>query len=154
MADVELRAELSPPPVSPARLDDLCREIDRIAELVLTGAQEAPAAIAAFNAATGHAYRAPDFAEYDGSRSREDFAREAARPSWPRVPGITRAELAEIVRRILAVDPECGFYLRLLEANVPNPAVSDLLFRPPAALADATVEQLVDAALRHRPIAL
>ncbi|MEU6232807.1 hypothetical protein [Kitasatospora sp. NPDC047058] len=150
---MELRAELSPPPVSPARLDALCREIDRIGELVRTGSPGAPAAITAFNAATGHAYTAPDFAEYDGGRSVAGFAREAARPAQG-LSDITREELAELVRRILAVDPEHHFHLRLLEANVPHPAVVGLLFHPPAALAGATAEQLVDAALGHRPIAL
>lgn len=46
------------------------------------------------------------------------------------------------------------FYLRLLEANVTHAGVSDLIFHPPAGLLDTSAEQIVDEALRYRPIAL
>jgi hypothetical protein len=72
----------------------------------------------------------------------------------PRVPGITRDELAEIVRRLQAADPETDYYLRLLEANVAHPGVSDLIYHPPAELRQASAEQIVDTALSYRPIAL
>ncbi|MEU2631392.1 hypothetical protein ABZ641_30955, partial [Kitasatospora sp. NPDC007106] len=45
----------------------------------------------------------------------------------PRVPGITRDELVEVVRRLLAVSPESDYYLRLLRANVSHPRIGDLL---------------------------
>ncbi|CAM5242216.1 hypothetical protein SXANM310S_04078 [Streptomyces xanthochromogenes] len=51
-------------------------------------------------------------------------------------------------------DPESDFYLRLLEANVPHPRVRDLVFHPSDDLEDAFAEQLVDEALKYRPIAL
>lgn len=146
--------ELTPPPVSPHRLDELCREILRIADLLLGGAANAAEEIAAFNARTGHHYTALDFAEHDGGRSLADFALEAARPAAPRIAGITTGELVEIVRRVLAGGPESGYYLRLLEANAAHPRVADLIFRPPADLRDAAAEQIVDEALRYRPIAL
>ncbi|MFD9216874.1 hypothetical protein ACFVY9_28030 [Streptomyces sp. NPDC059544] len=101
---------------------------------------------------TGHDYRALDFAEYDAGRSLEEFAREAARPAWPRVPDITRVELAEIVRRVLAADPESDYYLLLLEANVLRPGVSGVIFSP--LFQDASAEEIVDEALKYRPIAL
>lgn len=103
---------------------------------------------------TGHDYTAYTFTEYWRSRDLEDLAREAARPAHPRVADITRDELVEIVRRILAVDPEIDYYLRLLEANVLHPAVTDLIFHPPDGLQDASAEELVDKALTYRPIAL
>ncbi|MFC5833794.1 hypothetical protein [Nonomuraea insulae] len=56
-----------------------------------------------------------------------ELARDAARPDRLKVPDITREELAEIVRRIMQADPE---------------------------LQDATAEEIVDAALSYRPIAL
>ncbi|MFD7989279.1 hypothetical protein ACFV4M_38700 [Kitasatospora indigofera] len=151
---MDLRPELLPPPVSRERLDEVCREIERIADLVAARAEGADAAITAFNATTGHGYGVPDFAEYDGSRNLEDFAREAARPARPRVPDVTRDELAEVVRRVLAASPESDYYLRLLEANVPHPRVGALLFDPPAGLRDASAEQIVQKALEYRPIAL
>ncbi len=79
---------------------------------------------------------------------------DAARPARPRVADITRAELVEIVRRLLSADPEYTHYLRLLTANVAHPGVSDLIFRPSDDLQGASAEESVDEALRYRPIAL
>lgn len=151
---VDLRAELMPPSVSRQRLDELSRAISRIADLVLCGSERADAEVTAFNARTGHDYMPLDFVEYDGSRSPAEFALQAARPAPPRIADVTTEELAEIVRRILAGDPQTDHYLRLLEANVPHPRVSDLIFHPPAGLLDASAEQIVDEGLRYRPIAL
>jgi hypothetical protein len=150
---MDLRPELLPPPVGSQPLAEISREIEKISGLLCCG-EPAEAAIAAFNEMTGHDYDAADFAEYHGWRRLEDFAKEAARPVHPRVPGITRDELAEIVRRLQAADPETDYYLRLLEANVAHPGVSDLIYHPPAELRQASAEQIVDTALSYRPIAL
>ncbi|MEU6242274.1 hypothetical protein [Streptomyces sp. NPDC047024] len=151
---MDLRPELLPPPVSPRRLDALCHDIERIAELLLRGAENADDEIRAFNAETGHHYVALDFTEYDGSRSLREFASEAARPARPRITDITTDELTELVRRVLAASPESGYCLRLLRANVPHPRIGDLIFHPPADLRDASAEQIVAEALAYRPIAL
>ncbi|MEY2248460.1 hypothetical protein AB8A21_36980 [Streptomyces sp. BF23-18] len=151
---MDLRPELLPPPVSRQRLDDLCAEVERIADLLETRPEAAGEAIGAFNAMTGHDYVALDFAEYHGSRSLEEFGTEAARPARPVVADITRDELVEIVRRLLTVSPESDYYLLLLEANVSHPRVIDLIFHPSDDLQDASAEQIVDAALKYRPIAL
>ncbi|MCM1976043.1 hypothetical protein [Streptomyces sp. G1] len=151
---MDLRPELLPPPVSRQRLGELCAEVARIADLLAARPEAAGEAITAFNAMTGHDYLALDFAEYDGSRSLEEFAREAARPARPVVAGITRDELAEIVRRLLTASPESDYYLRLLEANVSHPRVSDLVFHPSGKLHGASAEQIVDEALKYRPIVL
>ncbi|WP_330462085.1 hypothetical protein OIB37_35055 [Streptomyces sp. NBC_00820] len=151
---MDLRPELLPPPVSRQRLDELCVEVKRIADLMEAGAEMADEAIAAFNAMTGHDYVALDFAEHDGSRSLEEFAREAARPARPVVADITRDELVEIVRRLLMAASESDYYLRLLEANVSHPRVGDLVFHPSDNLQGASAEQMVDEALKYRPIVL
>jgi hypothetical protein len=151
---VDLRPELLPPPVSRQRLDELSCEIDRIADLVADRSEDAGEAIRAFNAMTGHDYTAYDFVEYYGSRSVEEFAKEAARTARPRVADITRDELVEIVHRILAASPESDYYERLLEANVSHPRVSNLVFHPSDDLQDASAEEIVDEALKYRPIAL
>jgi hypothetical protein len=148
---MDLRPELLPPPVDPQRLAELSHEIERISGL---RGEPAGAAIAAFKEMTGHDYDFSDFAEYYGWRDVEDFAKEAARPVRPRVPDITRDELVEIVRRLQAADPETDYYLRLLQANVADPHVSDLLYHPPAGLGQACAEQIIDTALSYRPIAL
>ncbi|MFI6053439.1 hypothetical protein ACIBCO_25560 [Streptomyces violascens] len=150
---MDLRPELLPPPVSRQRLGELCAEVMRIAELLETGPELAIEAIAAFNEMSGHGYVALDFAEYDASRSREEFAREAARPARPVVPDITRDKLVEIVRRLLTAGPESDWYLCLLEANIRHPRVSDLVFHPSDDLQDASAEQIVDEALKYRPVA-
>lgn len=139
--------------MSRERLDELCAEIERIAGLLEAGPKAAAEAIAAFNTRTGHDYVARDFADYDGSRSLEEFGREAARPVRPVVGDITRDELVEIVRRLLVADPESDYFLRLLAANVLHPRVSDLVFHP-LGLQDASAEQIVDEALKYRPVAL
>ncbi|MEW2131895.1 hypothetical protein [Streptomyces sp. NPDC005435] len=151
---MDLRPELSPPPVSRQRLAELCDDIERIAGLLLRGDESAEDEIRGFNAKTGHAYVALDFTAYEGSRSLREFASEAGRPARPRIADIVTDELVEVVRRILAGSPETGYYLRLLQANVPHPRVGDLIFHPPAGLRGASPEQLVDEALGYRPIAL
>jgi hypothetical protein len=151
---MDLRPELLPPSVDRHRLDEMCEEIERVAGLISLGGAAALAAVAAFNERTGHEYSFIDFTEYDGWRSLEEFATEAARPAWPKVPDITRDELVEIVSRILADDAETEYYLQLLEVNVAYPQVYGLIFHPPAELEDASAEAIVDAVLRYRPIAL
>ncbi|QGZ47028.1 hypothetical protein GPZ77_00030 [Streptomyces sp. QHH-9511] len=151
---MDLRQELLPPLVSRQRIDELSREIERIADLLITGSNEASQAIASFNAMTGHEYTSLDFTEYASSRSLEEFAKEAARPPYPKVLDITRDELVEIVQRILTGSPDIDYYLALLEANVPYPGIGNLIYNPDAGLGEATAEQIVDEALRYRPIGL
>ncbi|WP_193318282.1 bacteriocin immunity protein [Nonomuraea phyllanthi] len=150
---MDLRPELLFPPVPHERVERLGAEIDRIARLIEDGrVPEARLSLAAFNERTGHGYELSDFAAYWESESLQDIARNAARPYPPRVPDITREELAEIVRRIMEADQETDYYLKLLDVNVPHPRVSDLIFWPPEELRDATPEQIVDIALSYRPI--
>ncbi|MFF0867912.1 hypothetical protein ACFYUV_39560 [Nonomuraea sp. NPDC003560] len=152
---MELRPELLPPPVSPERQEQLGSEIDQIAELIEAGRlMEAREAVAAFNMQTGRSYEPSDFAAYWESQDREELARDAARPERLKLSDVTREELAEIVRRITAAGPDSDYYLRLLQANVLHPRVSNLLFWPPEELQDATAEDIVEAALSYRPIAL
>lgn len=155
MGLVDLRPELVPPPVTEVRLRMLSHEIERIEDLLFREAPaEVDAAIAAFNAATGHSYDSSDFSGYAGWRDLADFALEAARPAYPRVPDVTREELVEVVRRIMAGDPEHDYYLLLLEANVTHPRASDVIHHPPDGLDDASPDCVVDEILAYRPIAL
>ena len=155
MQDVLLRPELTPPFVADSRLRELSHRIEKIADVIRHGDHLAASqAITDFNAATGHEYADYDFISYEETRDLEEFAREAARPAWPKVTDISHGELAEIVRRIQAGDPETDYYLLLLRANAPHPQMIDLIFHPPAELRDASAETIVDAALSYRPIAL
>lgn len=150
---MELRPELCPPAVTQQRMAVLRTAIEHIAGL-LERDEPADAAIAAFNAESGHDYTADDFLTYWESRDVEEFSLEAARPPRPKVPDVTRDELIEIVRRILAADDDMDYYVLLLETNVQHPRVSGLIFWPPPELVNASPESIVDAALSYRPIAL
>lgn len=154
---MDLRPELLPPTVDQGRIDEIGAEITRIADLVHQGLRsDAETAMAVFNANAGRDYGIGDFLEYDGARSLEEFAREAARPAWPHVRDVTRSELVEIVRRLQAGDgdPDSDYFLLLLRANTPHPHVTDLIFYPPPELADADAAAIVDAALAYHSIAL
>lgn len=147
---MELRAELSPPIVPPERLTEIARAVEAI-EAMLRRGEPADGAIAALAEATGHRLDDPGDFAYQGSMSLEEFALQLARPAWPRVADITRDELAEIVRRGRGTGPDSDYYLLLLQANVPFPHVSDLIFYSPTEL-DA--EEIVERALAYRPMAL
>ncbi|SCL36051.1 Colicin immunity protein / pyocin immunity protein [Micromonospora rhizosphaerae] len=150
---MELRPELCPPVVPAQSIAELCTAIETIEGLLERG-ESADAAIAAFNAGTDHAYTAHDFLTYWKSRDVEDFAIEAARPALPKVENVTRDELIEIVRRIQRADDDTDYYVLLLHTNVLHPRVTDLIFYPPPELANASPEDIVDAVLSYRPIAL
>jgi hypothetical protein len=96
-----LRPRRTGPALASAIRPAVDEEITRIGGLLDSRLHaEADLAIAAFNADTGRDYALADFLEYDGWRTLEAFALEAARPAWPRVMDIRRDELIEIVRRI------------------------------------------------------
>ncbi|MER5910695.1 hypothetical protein ABT124_09370 [Streptomyces sp. NPDC001982] len=109
---MDLRPELLPPVVPEERVRDLSEKIDRIEELLDDDRAAATAAIAAFNEETGHDYEPVDFLCSYGSRDVEDLALEATRPAWPRVHGVTRVELTEVVRRIMAGTESGGLSYR------------------------------------------
>ncbi|MFH8769943.1 hypothetical protein [Streptomyces sp. NPDC017958] len=155
---MELRRELLPPPVPADRPAEPGEEIDRIERLLCEDAEAGRRAVDAFNAATGCAYEPSAFLCRSASRDLEEFAPEAARPAGPRVPDITREELTEIVRRILAGcvsgNPDTDYYLSVLQTNVAHPRAADLLLHPPAHLREAPPERIVEALQAYRPIAL
>jgi hypothetical protein len=65
---------------------------------------------------------------------------------------LSREELVEAVRRIMEVDGDAGELDELLDvvqANVPHPAVEDLIYWPPDEK-DLTPEEVVEQALAYR----
>ncbi|MCU7820901.1 hypothetical protein [Kitasatospora sp. DSM 101779] len=148
---MDLRADLLPPPVPAERLAELAAVVAAIADLVLTGGPAAAQpAVDAFNRGTGHGCTVADFAACDGGRGADALTREAARPA---VRGTSRAEAAELVRRVWVAGPDTDWYLRVLRTALPHPHLLDLLFHSPARHA-AAAEDVVDTALAYRPIAL
>ena len=74
---------------------------------------------------------------------------------------MTREELVELVRRIMAADAaseeEDDALLALFEASVPHPRASNLIFWPEHELGEKrelTPEEVVDLALAYKPIEL
>jgi hypothetical protein len=145
---MDLRPELLPPQPSGDRLRELRGEIERIAALLERHPRAGAEAVRAFNESTGHAYDACDFTYYRSAGDLEEFALEAARPARPRVADVTRAELVEIVRRLMS-DAGCdaGYYVLLFATNVPRPGAGDPLPHLADCLQNASAAELVDEAL-------
>lgn len=70
------------------------------------------------------------FRHFNSFQSAEEFAREAATAKPVKVADITREELEWIVDEIGKGEEDTTYYLELLEANVPDPDVSDLIYWP------------------------
>ncbi|WP_426502432.1 hypothetical protein ACPPVO_32880 [Dactylosporangium sp. McL0621] len=139
-------------PVTPERRVAIGEAILRIEELVDRG-DDATAAIEKLNEMTGHSFGLDDFHHHCGAPDREQLIEWACAPRPVRLPDVTRDELVEIVRRILA-DPTDDWYIEAFERNTVMPGASGLIFHPPPELRDATAQEIVDAALAYRPIAL
>jgi hypothetical protein len=74
---------------------------------------------------------------------------------------VTRYELIDLVRRIIAAEGETeeedDALMALFEANVPRPNASDLIYWPEHAIGERrelTPEEVVDIALSYKPIQL
>lgn len=67
---------------------------------------------------------------------------------------LTRDQLIELVKKIVqaeGTEEEIDLLIETLEANVPHPEVSDLIFYPEE---EMTPEEIVDKALAYKPIQL
>jgi hypothetical protein len=72
---------------------------------------------------------------------------------------MTREQLVDLVGKIMsseATEEEQDRMVEVLESNVPHPRVLDLIYHPEreGLLDGASAEEIVDAALSYRPIAL
>jgi hypothetical protein len=148
---VELRDALRRRPVTPELRVAIEEAILQIRALVDRD-EDATAAIETLNETTGHSFGLDDF-QSCGAPEREQLVEWACAPPPVRLPDVTREELVEIVRRILA-DPTDDWYIAAFERNTVMPGACGLIFYPPPQLRDATPEEIVDAALAYRPIAL
>jgi len=127
---MELRPELLPPRLDEAKVARLAR----LAE-VIDGANPGQweVELAEFNRLAGTNLAFLDFQGTYGGEEHETWVRrvltyQAARP----VPGITRPELVELVRRIMSEEhPVNEAYMAIFDANVPMPSASNLVFYPP-----------------------
>ena len=159
---MELRPELTPPVLDQALVAQLARFADR-----LDGARpgQGDDDLTEFNRLAGTALSLADFQGVHKAENPEDFVRRALyRQRITPAPGVTRAELAEVVRRAM---PQNGYfdrrqvYMAIFDANVPRKGASNLIFYPPdydprtntwgggrpMGQYDPTPEQIVDWAL-------
>ena len=151
---MELRAELMPPILDEtkvARLSELAALIDG------AGPGQWEDELEEFNHLAGTNHGHADFQGIYGGMDHETWVRAVlAEPARKRVPDITRAELLELIRRVVTADGEeheTIFWLGLLETNVPDPRISDLIFWPGEYFGDGdnsrgqSPEQILDIAL-------
>jgi hypothetical protein len=129
---MELRPELMPPVVDEAL-------VDRLAKLAagLDGARPGlwEDDLAEFNRLAGTSIAIEEFQGIYGGKDHEDYVRRVL--CYQRIKpalGVTRAELAEVVRRAM---PQNEFfdqheaYMAVFDANVPLQGASNLIFYPP-----------------------
>lgn len=155
---MELRPELTPPELDEslvARLAELADDLDGNPD---------DAKLAEFNQLAGTDIPMEEFQGIYGGEDHAMYVRRVLYQQIKPTPGITRAELIEIVRRAM---PQNGFidvheaYMALFDANVPLDGASNLIYYPldfdartntwgggrPIGEYDPTPEQIVDWAL-------
>lgn len=150
---MELRPELMPPLLDEAK-------VARLAELAnqLDGA--APGhwedALAELNRLAGTSLTFEDLQGIYGAKEHEDFVRRVLYMQWVRPsPGLSHAEMTEIVSRAMGGGTDRDFYLQLFQANCKHPSGSDLIDWPnlvPELPQDRepTAEEIAALALRGR----
>jgi hypothetical protein len=125
---MELRSALLPPALDTALVARLAKLADR-----LDGARpgQRDDDLAEFNRLAGTDIPLVDFQGIYKSENPEDFVRrvlfqEVLAPD----PGITPAEMAEVVSRVAACGDDRDFYLELFVVNCRHPSGTDLIFYP------------------------
>jgi hypothetical protein len=162
---VELRPELIPPALDEATVLHLAELASR-----LDGADPGlwEDDLAEFNRVAETAFSVEDFQGIYGAEEHEDWVRRVLIRNTVRpVPDVTRAELAEIIKRAMPTSgyPDYEAYMAIFDANVPLPGASNLIFYPsdydpatntwgrgrPINEYDPTPEQIVEWALASAP---
>jgi hypothetical protein len=150
---MHLRPELMPPALDEGLVARLAGLADRLDG---AGPGEGDDELAEFNRLAGTGLALADFQDISASEDPEDFVRRvlfqrSIRPD----PGLTRGEMAEIVRRATAVTEDSDFYTELFLANCKHPSGTDLIYWPDLVPElpqdrDPTADEIADLALRGR----
>ncbi len=125
---MKLRPELMPPPLEKAL-------VTRLAHLAncLDGAKagQGKEELEEFNRLGGTSISREHFQGIYKAEEHEDWVRRVLyqRFLFPD-PNLTRAEMAEIVSRVMACDDDHDFFLELFLVNCTHPSSSDLIFWP------------------------
>ena len=154
-----LRPELHPP-----ERDARCEKVVERAFRALEERHAPDAELRELEAVVGRRIGVEELHEWFESMSPAEVADQLTVPGDPRVDDLTRAELTEIVRRLMPADElydpnHEAYWTALFEANVPRPGAAALVYHPPDDDADArgwdpTPEQVVELALSYRAIEL
>jgi hypothetical protein len=150
---VHLRPELVPPTLDKALVTRLARLADR-----LDGARpgQGDDELAEFNRLAGTALLVADFQGIYKAENPEDFVRRVLfRRSLAPDARLSRAEMAEIVSRVMACGEDHDFYLELFLVNCKHPSRTDLIFWPNlvpelAKNQQPTPEEIAELAMRHQ----
>jgi hypothetical protein len=154
---MELRPELMPPVLDEAKVRHLANLADR-----LDGASPGQwdEDLAEFNRVAGMDFPIRDFQGIYGAEDHEDWVRRVLyRQSLAPDADLSRAEMAEIVSRIMACSVGHEFYLEFFLINCKHPSGSDLIFWPDLVAEmsqgrEPTAEEVADLAIRGRTIPL
>lgn len=154
---MELRPVLMPPVLNEKRVARLACFAEQIdwGDPLKTQHQ-----LAAFNKEAMTSFEAWSFHGISGGQDHDTWVRQVlAGPFERRVADVTRAELVEMVRRVMEADrPEhdTAFWLKMLEINIPDERISDLLFWPDDYFGhegcnqELSPEQMIDVALGRK----
>lgn len=149
---MELRPELMPPALDGAKVQKLAEvasKLDGYNSLDVEGLLQT------FNREAGTDLGLEDFQEIYCSEDHEDWVRRLLyQQTLGPDPNLSRAEMAEIVSRVIG-GADHDFYLELLLVNCRHPSASDLIFWPnlvPDLPQDRepTAEEIADLAMRGR----
>jgi hypothetical protein len=149
-----LRPELMPPLLDEPLVAQLAKLADR-----LDGARpgQRDDDLAKFNQLAGTALRLNDFQGIYKAVGAEDWVRGVLyRKCLHLIPDLSRAEMAEVVSRVLAGGDAHDFYLELFLLHCRHPSGSDLIYWPnrvPELPQDRepTAEEIADVALGWQP---
>jgi hypothetical protein len=148
---MEVRPELMPPVLDDAIVARLARLADHLDG---AGAGQGDDELAEFNRLAGTAVPLADFQGIYKSEAPEDFVRRVLfQRSLAPDPGLSVAEMAEIVSRVTGCGDGHDFYLQLFLVNCKHPSGTDLIFWPNLVPElpqgrEPTAEEIADLAMR------
>ncbi len=150
---MDLRPELLPPALDQMKLTRLARLAAR-----LDGAApgQADEELAMFNKIAGTSLEVRDFKGISGAEEHEDWVRRLLyQQRLSPDPNLTRGEMIEIVKRVMALTANYDFFLELFLVNCKHPSMTDLIYWPnlvPELPQDRepTAEEIADLAMRGR----
>jgi hypothetical protein len=125
---MNLRSELMPPHLDKAAVRALAELADRLdgAASDLCGDD-----LARFNREAEADLRIDEFQGINGAGDPEDWVRRLLyRKSLAPVADLSRAEMIEIVSRVVACGPDHDFYFELFLVNCKHPSGSNLIYWP------------------------